>query len=163
MKTRRTNANAMGAVAMIMCAVLSGCSTHRKTARQTDMELARHSISIDSAHTMTTEDMRAMVSRNENLHIVIYDTSQPADNSTGKPPVAAEIWNDTDVKVDIAGAREQNETRVKDEATKEMQSISTEEETETATDNRPATALWWWIAAAIVSLLCGMVELRIKK
>lgn len=82
-----------------MSAALSnaGCCSHRKTVKETRSEATEHlqtggrtESRSESEHAATLTNRREREGQTE-TEIEIYDTSQPPDSTTGRPPVKARI------------------------------------------------------------------------
>lgn len=147
----------------MVCAVLTGCSTHRKIEKSTLSLTERERIMTDSLHVLTTEDMSRLISTNENLHIVIYDTEKPKDEETGKHPVKAELWRDRQAELEEKDVKTEELEETIAEVEHSEEALEEEEEKETKISGDTVSLMWWWIASAIIILTAGIIELKQKK
>lgn len=150
-------------VAIMVCAVLTGCSTHRKIEKTTDIKSEATELRKDSASRMIIDTLSSLMKKNEHLHLVIYDTDKPIEGYTGRHPVKAELWRDND-EIILNQERCDERTEITTVSMEhEDVNIRQQEEKETEVKGMETKLMWWWIASAIIILAAGIIELKQKK
>lgn len=159
---------------LVAVAMISGCSTSRKTVSvsqartedHTQADLSRLSKGATVQTGRSVWDMIEEMHDREDIRIVFYDTSKPTEPETGRPPVQAEatVQADTWRKQEFFG----QDTVSRTESVQEEQTDRTRYDVETESDieergeyrSRPT-----WIHAVgwVVALLIWLMILRIKK
>ena len=166
-----------GGVLILSIALLNaGCCSHRKTVKETRSEateqlqagsLTESRSESEHAATLTSRTERQGVTVTE---IEIYDTTQPPDSTTGRPPVKARSRQRHGEKEQTRSeatetGREAAETMAQDSTT--YQGGTLDEVTVTATK---APSLWdrlkqgaAWAAAIMILTAAGYIIYKFKK
>ena len=150
-------------VAIMVCAVLTGCSTHRKIEKTTDIKSEATELRKDSASRMIIDTLSSLMKKNEHLHLVIYDTDKPIEEESGRHPVKAELWRDSEESKQKQERREGRTEITTISLEHEDVTIRQQEDKETEVKGMEAKLMWWWIASAIIILKEGIIEMKQKK
>lgn len=166
-----------GAVLILSVALLNaGCCSHRKTVKETRSE-ATEQLQAGSLTENRSESEHAAILTNRTerqgetvTEIEVYDTTQPADSTTGRPPVKARIrqrHRENGTEESRATEAGQSSTATKAESAATYQGGTLDEVTVTATKS---PSLWErlkqgaaWAAAIMILTAAGYIIYKFKK
>jgi hypothetical protein len=155
---------------LLLSFVVFACATQRQSERQISDSGISQMISETIRYEFSQFSGTLDTEKNENteiqIHIMRYDTSQPADPATGKPPVQEEETRTIGKQATEKTKSEQegkSGAATSEKQTKEVQINSEIDEKNTlATDVAGGgNFIWVWIVA--VALVCLLAYLFIKK
>lgn len=122
-----------GILLMILAVILTACGSTRKQTRATTSETRRDSTAV-SAEETTVNWAEYINNYIRNLEtetsVTIYDTTQPVDTATGRPPIAAEINRKAKL------TEKKNETATTADSTHTVTNITQESDRNTQTDTQ---------------------------
>ena len=163
-----------GFCALCVMAMISGCSTSRKTAAVSQVRTEDHTQAdvsrLSEGATVQTGrsvwDMIEEMHDREDIRIVFYDTSKPTEPQTGRPPVQAEatVRADTWRKQEFSGQDTVSRTESvrEEQADRTRYDVETESETEERIENK-SRPTWIHAVGWVVALLIWLMIFRIKK
>ena len=176
-KDSTTHWSAFGAVVILIAALSnSSCCSHRKVAEHTRTETTEHVTTSAKGCEVHTQHQEATLTRETQTRgltvteIEVYDTTQPTDSTTGRPPVKARIrqrHRENGTEESRATEAGQSSTATETESAATYQGGTLDEVTVTATKS---PGLWErlrqgaaWAAAIMILTAAGYIIYKLKK
>ena len=169
--------NAFGIAGILSIALLNtSCCSHRKAVSESRSEATEHmSATLQSESQSEEQHAATLTSRTERqgetvTEIGVYDTTQPTDSTTGRPPVKARIrqrHRENGTEESRATEAGQSSTATETESAATYQGGTLDEVTVTATKS---PGLWErlrqgaaWAAAIMILTAAGYIIYKLKK